>query len=95
MDAHQHAPANHSAGMKLGETFLVKAARLQQDHCQRIAQCHHHRRARSGGEIQRTSFLFDIDIEKEVRVLCQSRFWIAAHGDDPDLEPRDRRQNPE
>ena len=30
-----------------------------------------------------------------MRVLGEGRFWIAAHGDDPDLEPGDCGQDPE
>ena len=30
-----------------------------------------------------------------MRVLGQRRLWSAAHRDDPDLEPRDGRQNSE
>src|SRR6267143_1231449 len=36
MHAYEHAAADHPAGMKLGEIFLLKAACLQQHHCQRI-----------------------------------------------------------
>ena len=69
MDTHQHAAANHAAGMKFGEIFLVKPARFQQHHGKRIAQRQHHGRARSRREIQRTSFLFDVYIKKNMRVL--------------------------
>ena len=44
-NAHQHAAADHPAGMKLSEIFLVKAARFQKDHGQCIAQRKHHRGA--------------------------------------------------
>jgi hypothetical protein len=71
MNAHQHAATDHAAGMKLGEIFLVKPARLQEHHRQRVAQCQHHRRARRRRQIQRTRFLFDVYIETNMRVLRQ------------------------
>ena len=71
MNAHQHAAADHAAGMKFSEVFLVKATRLQEHHRQRVAQSQHHCRARRRCEVQRTSFLFDIHIETDVRVLRQ------------------------
>ena len=46
MNAHQHASADHAARMKFGEIFLIKAARLQEHHGQRVAQRQHHCRAR-------------------------------------------------
>ena len=32
---------------------------------------------------------------KDMRILRQGRFGVAAHRDDPDLKPRDRRQDPQ
>jgi hypothetical protein len=81
--------------MKLCEIFLVKPARFEQHHGQRVTQRQHHSRARSRGEVQRTCFLFDVYVEKQMHVLGESGSRIAAHGDDPDLKPCDRGQDPE
>ena len=81
------------AGMKFREILLLKAARLEQDHGERVAKREHDGRAGSGREIQRTRFLLDIDIEEDIAVLRQGRIGRAASGDDLDLKPRDRRQD--
>ena len=95
MHTHEQAAADHAGRMKLCEIFLIKTARLEQHHRQRVAQCQHHRCARRRRQIQWTCFLFDIYIEKQMRILCERGFRIAAHGDDPDLEPGNRGQDPE
>ena len=55
--------------MKFREVFLVKPTRFQQDHGKSVTQRQHHGRARSGREIQRTRFLFDINVQEQMRVL--------------------------
>ena len=71
MHTHEEATSDQSGGMKLGEIFLVKSARLEQHHCERVTQRQHHGRAGSGREIKRTRLLLDINIEKHMRVLRQ------------------------
>ena len=55
--------------MKFSEIFLVKPTRFQEHHRQRVAERQHHCRARCRRQIQGTSFLFDIYIETDMRVL--------------------------
>ncbi len=55
----------------------------------------HDGRAGSGREIQRTGFLLDVHIEKDVRILREGRVRVAANGDDLDLKPRDGGQDPQ
>ena len=58
--------------MKLRKIFLVETARFQQHHRQRIAEREHHCCARRRSEVQRASFLFDVYVEKQMRVLRES-----------------------
>ena len=95
MDAHEQTAANHSGRMKFGEIFLLKSARFEQHHRERVTQRQHNRRAGSRRKVQRTRFLFDVHVEKDVRVFCQSRIGVAANRDDLHLKSRDRRQNPQ
>ena len=93
MDAHEQTAANHSGRMKLSEILFLKSARFEQHHGERVAERQHDGRAGSRRKIQRTGFLFDVCVEHDVRLLCQGRFGIAAHGNDADLKPGDRGQN--
>src|ERR1700719_4405766 len=95
MYAHEEAAPDHAAGMKFREILLVKSARLQQYHGQRVAQGEHDCRARGRRQIERTSFLLDVDIEKEMRGSGEGRFRITADGDDLHLEASDGRQTAE
>src|SRR4051812_40094529 len=45
MDASEQAPADCSARMEAGEIFLLKSARLEQDHRNRVAESEHDGRA--------------------------------------------------
>ena len=71
MHTHEEAAPDQPGGMKLGEIFLVKSARLEQHHGERVPQRQHHGCARSRREVKRTCFLLDVDIEKHMRVLSQ------------------------
>ena len=62
--------------MKLGEILLLKTARFEQHHGQRIAQDQHHRGAGGRREIQRTGFLRDVYIQMNVAVLREKRFRV-------------------
>ena len=73
VDAHEQTAPNHSGRMKFGEILLLKSARLEQHHRQRVAQREHDGRARGRRQIQRTRFLFDVHVEKDVAILCQGR----------------------
>ncbi len=93
MDAHEEAAPDHASGMKFCEILFIKSARLEQHHGQRVAQREHDRRARCRREIERTRFLLDVHIEKNMRVFRKGRFWITANGDDFHLKARDRGQD--
>ena len=93
MDAQKQAAPDHSGRMEAGEIFLLEAARFEQDHRERVAEREHDGGARGGREIQRTSFLLDIDVENDVRVLRQAGIRVAANGDDLHLKSRDGRQD--
>src|SRR5947209_314631 len=95
MDPEKQAAADHSRGMKPGEILLLKTAGLEQNHGKRVAQREHDGGARRRREIQRTGFLFDVDVEDYIRVLGQARAHITADRHDLDLKSRDRGQNPE
>src|ERR1700738_377883 len=95
MNSHKKAASDHAGGMKLGEVLLVKTTRLEQHHGERVTQSEHYRRARSRRQIQRTGFLLDVYIEKDMGVFREGRTGIATDRDDLDLKARNRRQNPE
>jgi hypothetical protein len=95
MDPHEQTAPNHAGRVKFGEIFLLKSARFQQHHRQRVTQRQHHRRAGGRRQVQGTCFLFNVHIEKDVRVLCQSGIGVTANRDDLHLKARDRRQNPQ
>ena len=69
MHTHQHAAADHSPRMELRKILLVEAARFQQHHRQGVAEREHHCGARCRRKVQRTRFLLNVDIEKQMRVL--------------------------
>ena len=93
MHPQEQAAPNHPGRMETGEIFFLESARLEQDHRERVAQREHDGGAGSRREIQRTGFLLDIYIEKNVGILRQTRVGVAADGDDLDLKPRDGRQD--
>ena len=51
--------------------ILPAIARFQKHHRQRVAQRQHHCRARRRRKVQRTSFLFDVYVKTDMRVLRQ------------------------
>src|SRR5438876_6887152 len=95
MHAHEQAATDHSSGMKPGEIFFIKPARLEQYHGKRIAQRQHYGRARSRREIKWTCLLLNVYVKKDMCVLGEGRSGIAAHRDDLDLKTCDRGENPD
>src|SRR5438552_16309302 len=93
MDAYEKAASDHASGMKFCKILLIKTARLEQHHGQRVAQREHDCRTRGRREIERTCFLFDVHIEKNRRVLRKGRVGIAANGENSYRKAGDRRQN--
>jgi hypothetical protein len=81
--------------VKSREVLLLEAARFEQHHRECVAKREHHRRARSRRQVHRTRLLLDVHIEEHLTILRQRRPRIAAHGDDPDLKPGERRQDAE
>ncbi len=89
----EKAAPDHPAGMEFREIFLLKSARLEQHHGKRVAEREHDGRARGRGQIERTGFLLDVDVEEDIAILPQGRLSGAAHRDHANLEPRDRGQD--
>ena len=91
--AQKQAAPHHSARMKAREILLLKSARLQKHHRQRIAQREHDRRARSRRQVQRARLLFYIHVQQDLAILRQGGLRIAAEGDDSHLKTRQGRQD--
>jgi hypothetical protein len=72
VDAQKQAATDHPGRMKPGKVFLLKSARFEQDHGERIAEGEHHGGAGGRSEIQRTGFLLDVYIEENVTILRES-----------------------
>ncbi len=92
VNAQKQTAPDHSGRMEAGEIFFLKAARFEEHHRKRVTEGEHDGRARSRREIKRTSFLFDVHVENDVRIPGEVRTRIATNRDDLDLEPRDGRQ---
>ncbi|MGC3988846.1 MAG: hypothetical protein QM796_04010 [Chthoniobacteraceae bacterium] len=79
--------------MKAGKVVLLEAARLQQNHRQRIAEHEHIRGAGGGGEIERAGLALDAHVEMHVAVFREEGLRIAGHGHDLYVETGERGEN--
>ena len=73
-------------GWKRAKSSFFEAASFEQDRGKGVAEDEHDGGAGGRGEVERTGFLGDADVEMDVGVLGEKGFWVAGHGDDPDGE---------
>ncbi|MCY1231641.1 hypothetical protein D9M72_440980 [compost metagenome] len=91
----QQLAPERAAGVRAGEVFLTKAARIEHRHRQRIAE-----RQRRGGagrrrQVQRAGFFLDRRVQVDVGQLGQVGVGVAGDRDQPRanaLDDRDDRQ---
>ena len=93
--AREQDAAETSAGVETREVVLLEAARLKQDHGQRVAEGEHGRRAGGRGEIERAGLLADRNIKDHIGGLAQRGIAAAGHGDQFHIEAGQRRKDVE
>ncbi len=78
--------------MEGGEILFFEAARLEQDHGERIADGERGGRAGSGREIERAGFARHLDVEMNFGFAGQGRLGIARERDDAGADALEARQ---
>ena len=92
LHAHQQPPAQHAAGMKIGEVLFPEPPLFQQDDGQRIAHGQRRGGACGGCEIEGTGFFGHADVQVHRSRPGQGGPGVPRHGDQRQSEPLDPRQ---
>src|SRR5581483_8382502 len=89
-DLGEHGTADGAGRVMAGVILLLETAGLENGHGECVAHDESGGGAGGGGEVERTGFARDADIEHEIAELRERCLRAAGDGNDFDREPRDR-----
>ena len=81
-DGKKQIPTNGSSGVETGKILAAESATFKQDHGKRIPHRKHGGGTRGRCEIEWAGFLFDGDIESDVRLTGKMGAEVASHYND-------------
>ena len=70
LDFEKQGAAKAAPRMEPSKVFFLKATRLEEDHGESVTEYQHHGSTGGGGQIERTGFLADSDIQMDIAVIC-------------------------